>query len=258
MHLIIFNKYLRIVLGRVNPWKSFTFLFVLLSNLVIATETKNSNNDIIIASELNPPFVYMNEQGDMVGTLVDKLNSILKPTNLDYKFIYTPWKRGLEELNNKKNFFIFPMTRTTEREHLYQWVQPLHTIDYELYGLKDKQPSLTIDVTTGKFTVICIEKTFMCDLAKEIGFPASSIIAMSSSSLNHSITMVLRERVDFILLSKEGRKYFKKTLAIQGAELVKINNYKVKVVEYLVSSHNADKTLTKKILDSVNHQKLIK
>ncbi len=251
---LIINKYFNLLSSLANPSRLITFLLLMLSNLAFAAETQNSNNDIIIGSELNPPFVYMNEQGNMVGTLVDKLDSILRPTNLHYKFNYIPWKRGLEEINKKRNLFIFPMTRTTEREHLYKWLVPLHTINYGLYGLNSKLSSLTIDVSSGNFTVSCVAKTVMCNIAKEFGFPDSSIIVMSSASINHGIKLVLRERVDFIILSKEGINYFRSTLDNPKSKLIKINNYKYKAVEYLVGSHKTDDTLIKKIRDSVKHQ----
>ena len=247
---------------RLNISNSFSLYIILLLSLFFnntsLAENKQDNSNIILSSELYPPYVYQNEQGKMIGILVDELTTIFNATGLDYNFKYYPWKRGLKVLNQNNNMFIFPMTRSAKRENSYQWVLPLHTINLHLYGLKSKFNSPNIDVTTGKFTVSCVEKTIMCNALYDFGFPDKSITEMSSAALNHSLTMLLRERIDLMLLSKEELAFFKDKMDLNTSKLIKINSYNYQIVEYLVSNLKTDDKLIKKIRDSAKQLEIIK
>ena len=152
-------------------------------SFVIADEQGN-NSQVIILSQYNPPFVSTNEQGELIGTVVLKLQGILDQAGIDYKMQSVSWKRSLADVQQYPEVLSFPVSRIPEREKLYKWIIPLHRITSQLYGLRAKFDAELSDIKNGEYTFICSEKTVSCSALRSFGIPEQSITILAQYNNN--------------------------------------------------------------------------
>jgi len=220
---------------------------------VIYTSASGSKStQLTLVTNKNPPYIFTNNNGDIVGTLVDKLATVMNQSDISYQIQEIPWKRALSATKNKSNTLIFPLSRTPEREKDYSWIIPLHHLNYKIYGLKGTFDEKLTDITSGKYTFICPENTIHCSVLSNIGVPESSMIKYAFIEPHQMINMVLRQRVNFVLVSDQGSDYYSKLLNYDKSKLVHLKNYNFEVVEYLSGNLDFDPLLTKKIQTAFN------
>jgi len=88
-----------------------------------------------------PPYNFI-ENGQVTGISVDLILEILKMTGSrsgreDIELV--PWARGYNYALTKKNIILFVMTRTPEREDLFQWVGPVASSNMVLVARKSSR-----------------------------------------------------------------------------------------------------------------------
>ena len=120
--------------------KAFMLFFVvaLMSIKVLAA----SLNDMQVLTDEYPPFNYKNEQGELKGVAVELLIQAYKEAGLVLdreRFIFQPWPRSYKQVQSETDIILLSMTRTAEREKLFQWVGPITTTRIGLIAKKSRQ-----------------------------------------------------------------------------------------------------------------------
>lgn len=130
------------------PRKFFQFsLFpaVCLSVCVFANRSLADKIDIPVLAASIPP--YTNASGNEVGGIVaDVFREMAKRAGHSGRIELTAWNRAQQMVRNPQDGtprFIIPLTRTPEREKLYQWVAPLLSDDALIVTLKGARPAIT-------------------------------------------------------------------------------------------------------------------
>ncbi len=115
-------------------------LSVLTSHLSVA-----ETNKIKLQTENFPPYNYSVEGRNfakdkgVTGISVDIVREVFKRANVDYSLtLRFPWDRVYEKALNKKNYGVFSMVRSEEREALFHWVGPLAPDEWVFFALADK------------------------------------------------------------------------------------------------------------------------
>lgn len=88
---------------------------------------RSTINDIYFMTEQYPPFNYR-DGGKLKGISVDILNAVLKEMNatISSKNVrHLPWARAYKIVLQTPGTCLFVMTRTPDRERLFQWVGPI-------------------------------------------------------------------------------------------------------------------------------------
>lgn len=87
-----------------------------------------------IYCEEDRPLQFYDQDRQLTGLSIEVLHEIqLRVGNKD-KVQVVPWSRGMDKLNNDPNTILLTMARTPEREALYQWIGPITSVEYMLYG----------------------------------------------------------------------------------------------------------------------------
>jgi len=88
-----------------------------------------------------------------------KLVELLDSSKLLYNFEEYPWLRAFKLAKTKKNTFIYAISRTPERENLFQWVVPLYSFNFALYGNNSADSSLWTkdNLLAGRLSVACVK-----------------------------------------------------------------------------------------------------
>ena len=86
-----------------------------------------------------PPLNFMESgaPGEVTGVSCDVVREILKRTGHDGQIELVPWARGYRYAQTEPNVFLFSMSRTDQREQLFEWVGPLAAKKSVLLARKD-------------------------------------------------------------------------------------------------------------------------
>jgi len=231
------------------------FLTIIILNALLpvnltSAESRDDSSDVLLVSEYNPPYIYKNEKGEFVGSAVKKLTPIFQKAGISFKMQTTPWKRALSMVEHQQNVLIYPLARTPERETKFKWLIPIHTIDFKVYGLRNKFDLKKTDITSGKYTFVCADKTILCTVLDSFGVPESSVIKIAHVDDKQMIEMVFRERVDFMIFSEHGLSHHIDKLKYDLTMLVPLDHYSYPVVEYLAGKVDFDSKITEKLLQA--------
>jgi len=205
---------------------------------------------VIILTGLTPPKVYINDQGEIIGPTVVKIQAIFKQAGVSYEMKIRSWQRAFADVKQRKDTMIFPLARISDREQQFKWIIPLYTLNLKLFGLKGKFDENESNISSRDFKFICPVKTILCIALKEHGIPESSILTMSHINDQQIIQMVLQGRINFILISELALEYNLEKMGLDRSLFAKLKNYNYQVVEYLAGNEKLDST---KIQNAAKH-----
>lgn len=90
-----------------------------------------------IYCEEDRPLQFYDQHRQLTGLSIDIIQEIQRRVGNTDKIQVVPWSRGMDKLNNDPNTILMTMARTPEREALYQWIGPVASVEYMLYGKAD-------------------------------------------------------------------------------------------------------------------------
>lgn len=112
---------------------------------------------LTLYSEINEPFNFIEQtNGKIVGISVDLLTEAAHRANVPLSILITvPWGRAQELVKraDQSDACIFSVTRTTEREPLYQWVGPLAHAKWALFARDDFKGQLKTLADARPYTI---------------------------------------------------------------------------------------------------------
>lgn len=90
---------------------------------------------LVLATEEYPPYNMSSPQGSVTGVSTDIVKALLAEARIQYQLAIYPWARAIAMARTEPDTCVFSMSRTPEREPLYQWVGPLVQNDWALFAL---------------------------------------------------------------------------------------------------------------------------
>lgn len=98
---------------------------------------------LVINTEEYPPFNYLDDQGQIIGSATLLLRTALRQADIQARFQLLPWARAYTEARLSNHHCVYSTTRTHEREALFQWVGPLVTNEWAAFSLAGRNLSIT-------------------------------------------------------------------------------------------------------------------
>lgn len=108
----------------------------------ITLSTYSQSQELTILTEDDPPYSLLRE-GKPTGFAVEVVNEIQRRLGVSYPIQIYPWARAYREIQDTNNTVVFTMSRTKEREKMFQWVGPIVESDWILVG--DSNSNLVIN-----------------------------------------------------------------------------------------------------------------
>lgn len=112
----------------------FVFGFVL--GLAPSTFAKDPLIILDINTEEYPPF-NMTKDNQLIGVSTEIIKELMKRNHLQHRLTLLPWARAMALTKELPNNCVYSISRTPEREHLYQWIGPLVTNEWVLFATKE-------------------------------------------------------------------------------------------------------------------------
>lgn len=123
-----------------NTKKYISILFLLYCSIAM----KVNADDLQILTEEDPPYSLTGKDGKPTGFGVEINNEIQKRMHGKiFPVSIQPWARVYKTVESEKNVVAFTMSRTKERENLFQWVGPIVENDWVFVAKKDRKLKLS-------------------------------------------------------------------------------------------------------------------
>lgn len=182
-----------------------------------------------LLTEHSPPGEYLNEQGKLAGVTYQLLREIATELQEPVKFQLLPWARAFSLATSQPSTAIFETTRTAVREPLFQWVGPLKIHHISLYAREDRyNPDIPSVFWPKHYTACEYNKSAYLEQLANWGFIEEPQLYKTTQQ-GDCFAMLMRERVDFILLSETS-------YALRQAELSAANISLIKVADIAMAS----------------------
>ena len=185
---------------------------------------------IHIVTEEFAPYNYI-KNNQLTGIHTKFIKRILAKTQIEAEFHIYPWARAYNMALQQKNTLIYSISRSKNREKLFQWVGPITPVTTCLFALKSRKDINFDDLETAKryITVTQLEGRTAHVLIRK-GFVKRKNL-MDATSLASAFKVLLNARSDLIgypelpiyhLIKQQGMKpndIIKKTHCFTDVEL---------------------------------------
>jgi polar amino acid transport system substrate-binding protein len=92
---------------------------------------------VLAVTDDYPPFTYR-VNGVPQGMGVDVVRALFDESGINGAIAFMPWERAYLTALTQKNVLLFTLSRTPERESLFQWIGPVFSVRVRLYKLKSR------------------------------------------------------------------------------------------------------------------------
>lgn len=188
----------------------FAALLILLSVTVLA-------NPLTIVTEQYPPYNY-EERGSIKGMSTEVVSAVLKELDLEVDIEIYPWARAYDMASTQENVLIYSISRTPQRESLFNWVGVIASIDFTIFALERRQ-----DINIQSLEDI---RAYMLGLVRgdalEQFFSANNFTEIERVNTNkQAMEMLLASRTDLWPISKQAGAYILKKNNMIPAQTVR-------------------------------------
>jgi polar amino acid transport system substrate-binding protein len=188
----------------------FAALLILFSVTVLA-------NPLTIVTEQYPPYNY-EERGSIKGMSTEVVSAVLKELDLEVDIEIYPWARAYDMASTQENVLIYSISRTPQRESLFNWVGVIASIDFTIFALERRQ-----DINIQSLEDI---RAYMLGLVRgdalEQFFSANNFTEIERVNTNkQAMEMLLASRTDLWPISKQAGAYILKKNNMIPAQTVR-------------------------------------
>lgn len=175
--------------------------------------------DVQVITEDWAPYNY-EKNSKVVGFGTEVVEETLKEAGVSYDIGLYPWARAYQMVQNNPNTLIYTISRTEERENMFEWVGPFAPRTMYLFKLKSKKEIAVKNLDDlKKYKIGVVKSDAMEGFFKEKGFNETQLDDVVSEDLN--IKKLFIGRVDFITGSELALSYKMKELNFNYGDLEK-------------------------------------
>ncbi|WP_176736753.1 substrate-binding periplasmic protein [Oligoflexus tunisiensis] len=139
-----------------------------------------------------PPYSYLDEKQEALGSLYRIFQALVERMGYKTKVEVVPWKRVLIGTRKDLPIFFIPVARTPEREHIYQWIEPLLIDQFVIYSLQNHMAAVQDKERIKSLRICLLRGSAAEELAKKHG-----VTRMEPVTNAHSCARLLNaNRVD--------------------------------------------------------------
>ncbi|EOW9409489.1 diguanylate cyclase [Vibrio cholerae] len=106
---------------------------VLLCNSDLYAQSASTPHLVIATTDSWHPYSYTNAKGEPMGVLVNFWQEYAEKTGVSVEFKVTNWQQSLNNVLTGKADFHIGMVRSEKREQVFDFIEPLFSIDTTLY-----------------------------------------------------------------------------------------------------------------------------
>jgi polar amino acid transport system substrate-binding protein len=209
----------------------------------------------VIYTENYPPYNFLNEEGEIVGSATEKVRQVMDATSLDYTIKLIPWARAMHHVANDDNALIYTLTRTPDRDLNFDWLVPLAPSNFYLFTRADETRSVTLQtLRAGMFRAVCVSKVLGCNMLRWTGMPNENIVTIYGNE-TADFKMVIAGRADIYVSDVAVNELKRKAEGFNPAMTKPVMRIEGKIGFYLASGLKVPDVVRARIVNT--HKTLV-
>lgn len=206
---------------------------------------------LTIYCEEDPPFQFTGADKKPAGMVVEMVQEIQKRIKNNEPIQIVPWARGYEEIQSKPNVVLFTMSRTAERNDLFQWVGPIAESAFAFYSKSGSKLMIKSLEDAKKVTRIGVYRNDVRDqFLTKAGF--TNLERVDDNITN--VKKLMADRIDMYVSSANNIADDLKTAGYKMTD-VKLQYIFLKIQLYVAMSKNTDQSIVKSWNDALDAMK---
>lgn len=238
------------------------YLFLFLAESVQADEKQQPQNKTpalqkaIVYMGNQPPYSFLNDQGEVSGTAIDKVRQIFAEAGVELSLTVRPWSRAISMFEGDKTSFLMMLDRLPERENQYVWVSPLAKQRFKLISRNRSDFNFKThdDYINGDHKAVCYQKSSICQQLLNYGFKEESLVEVPNSLDNGLLRILQFGRADFTIMEENVLKWQQDNY--EGVWPFRVaDDIDFRMTSYLVGHKNMPEELKDKLMMAVKKLK---
>ena len=148
---------------------------------------------LTILTESDPPAQIVSPSGELSGYTIELVHEIQKLVGNNDPIKVLPWARAYQMIERGPRVVLFLMSRTKERNPLFQWVGPVMELEFGLYGKADTTLKLASLEDAKKVSKIGVYRD---DARDQILTAAGFNNLQRTNTLPQNVKMIMLGRLD--------------------------------------------------------------
>ncbi|MCF6439600.1 transporter substrate-binding domain-containing protein [Pseudoalteromonas luteoviolacea] len=178
------------------------YLWVLGCYFFLFATFAQANYTLNIVTENFPKFQYLNGEGELVGSAVDKVKAVLDESKINYRISVQSWTTAYNTAARDENTCIFSMAKNEVRSEKFNWIFPISKFTTSFYALKSSQISLETIEDTKQYKVAVIKDNYSHQFLIKNGFiEGYNLVLINSFDRVFELLATRRKFVDLVILS---------------------------------------------------------
>ncbi|HNX30933.1 MAG TPA: transporter substrate-binding domain-containing protein [Holophaga sp.] len=95
--------------------------------------------DLTLYCEEEPPNQYLGADGELTGMTVEVVREIMRRVGTRAPIQMVPWARAYDAALGQPDIVLFTVSRNAERNQMFNWVGPVHELDFTFYARADSR-----------------------------------------------------------------------------------------------------------------------
>lgn len=215
--------------------------------LLLLSMTTFSDESIRVITEHLPPYQIVENHTLVGGTSLEIMYHVLQRAGYPKSIEVLPWARAYHIALNEKNVVIFSMTRSSDRESLFQWIGSLRQLNYYFYSLKtNTHIQLTATNEALKYKAVAVRNSFEAQTLIKQGFIPDKNLILTSNYLN-AWNILLKGRADITFANALIGDGVYKIISMSTNPFVKQDFVVEKTELFVAASKNTSKAIILKL-----------
>lgn len=203
---------------RNRPPRFRHLLSVLWAGLLYLSAPSPQAGELRAVTESLPPLNY-EENGALTGYSTELLQTVLQAAGLKAPISLLPWARAYQTALTQADVLIYSITRTPERENLFEWIGPISRRQIYLYKLRARKQVQVKTLTEAAAYRIGLVREMAAskEFLRTSGLPDSVFDYAPTSESN--LKKLYLGRVDLIVSQDWGAAFLSKRTGHKPEEL---------------------------------------
>jgi polar amino acid transport system substrate-binding protein len=159
---------------------------------------------LVVVTETVPNWHYINEQGELVGTVLDKVKTALDKSGLDYTLSVNSWSLSYNVALRDKNTCIFSIARLSVREDKFIWIKQLASMSASFYSFKPLETPLNTLAQAKQYRIAVLKDNYSHHFLVKHGFSEQKqLLLLNSFDRIFDILKNRQSSIDLVVLSEQ-------------------------------------------------------
>nr|BFD30563.1 transporter substrate-binding domain-containing protein [Pigmentibacter ruber] len=205
--------------------------------------------DIEIVTEVLPPLSYLDENGNMKGILIERVNKLREKLKIKNKIELLPWARALQNTSKKDGTMLFALAKTKERENIFKFCCVVFKARQYLFKLKSRKDIKIKDYSDAKkYSIGVVRDDIKHKVLEESGF--TNLDIANSQELNFK--KFIGNRTDLFAANELSLSYQLKQINMSINDVEKLVEIKgIDPNRYIAFNKNTDDKVIIKVKNAL-------